>query len=299
MTRLAVITKSYAPDFQLCLDLHRSVLIYASECVHHHIIVPRSDRRLFGSLATPRTHICCEADLLPRFFASLPLINFTINLAQPFPPVRGWILQQVVKLAAVAASKDDVVLVVDSDVEFIGAIDRETFIQNGVVRFYRKPRAIDGNLPRHVAWHRTARNLLGLPMSEPPYTDYIHALIACDPAIVRQMLARVTAIAGRPWASVIAGQLDFSEWTLYGVFVDEILGAPANSFGSDDPLCPAYWEETPLDWNGVVDFFHDLRPTDIAGMISAKSRTPLAIRRKAFAAYRDALSAGHPFPGSE
>ena len=231
--------------------------------------------------------------LLPRSFVPVPFSKFTVNLGRPFPPVRGWILQQVLKLAAVAASEDDVVLLVDSDIEFVRPFTAETFVRDGVVRFYSKPDEIDERLPRHMIWHRVARALLGLPPAEPPYTDYISSLLAWDPAIVRRMLARVTATTGRPWTTAIAGQLHFSEWTLYGVFVDDVIGAPANSFASDDPLCLAYWDETPLDRDGAVDFLRGVRPTDVAAMISAKSRTPLAVRRAAFADHRAARTAGH------
>jgi Family of unknown function (DUF6492) len=294
MKRMSVITKSFAPDFELCSDLHQSVLNYAPDSVQHHIVVPRPDLKLFGRLAGPRTHIRCETDLLPRWFVPVPFTNVTVNLGRLFPPVRGWILQQVVKLAAIAASEDDVVLVADSDVEFVRPVTVETFVAESVVRFYRKPRAIDEQLPRHMAWHRTARALLGLPPAEPPYTDYISSLLVCDPAIVRRMLARVTATSARPWPTAIAGQLHFSEWMLYGVFVDEVIGAPANSFCSDDPLCLAYWDETPLNWDGAARFLRDVRPTDVAAMISEKSRTPLKVRRAAFASHR---AAGHPSQG--
>jgi len=284
--RMAVITPSFRPDFGLCVDLNRSVLTCSPESVHHHIIVPRSDMKLFNQLAGPRTHIRCEAEFLPASFARFG--KYTINLGRPFPPVRGWILQQVIKLAAVAASDADVAVLVDSDIEFVRPFTVETFVRNGVVRFYRKPREIDERLPRHVIWHRVARALLGLPPREPPYTDYISSLLAWDPAIVRRMLERVTATTGRAWTTSIAGQLHFSEWTLYGVFVDDVIGAPANSSASDDPLCLAYWETVPLNRDGAVDFLHGIRPTDVAAMISAKSRTPLAVRRAAFAEFRAA-----------
>lgn len=288
MTRMSVITPSFAPDFDLCADLHRSVLECSPESVHHHIIVPRSDLKLFRRLAGPRTHIRCEADFLPSSFAPVPFTKFTVNLGQPFPPVRNWILQQVIKLAAVAASEDDVVLLVDSDIEFIRPFDVETFVRNGVVRFYRKPDEINQERPRHMIWHRVARALLGLASADPPYTDYISSLMAWDPATVRRMLAKVADTASRPWTTAIAGRLHFSEWTLYGVFVDHVIGAPANSFASDDPLCLAYWDVTPLNRDRAIDFLRGLRPTDVAAMISAKSRTPLAVRRAAFAGYRAA-----------
>src|SRR5262249_48004641 len=64
MARMAVITKSFAPDFELCAALNRSVLDNSPDTVQHHIIVPRSDLKLFGRLALPRTRVRCEADLL-------------------------------------------------------------------------------------------------------------------------------------------------------------------------------------------------------------------------------------------
>jgi hypothetical protein len=286
--RMAVITKSYAPDFELCADLNRSVLDHSSDSVNHHIIVPRSDLKLFGRLAGPRTHIRCETEFLPGSFAPMPFRNFTINLSRPFPPVRGWILQQVIKLAAVASSEDDIVLVADSDVRFIRPFGADTFVRNGAVRFYRKPNYVTDRLPRHLAWHRVSRSLLGLRQVDPPHADYISAMVACDPAIVRKMLDRVTATANCSWATAIAKQLHFSEWTLYGVFIDEGIGASANSFISDDPLCRAYWDEVPLNSDEAIGFLHSVQPTDVAAMISAKSRTPLAIRRAAFAEHQTA-----------
>ena len=201
MARMAVVTPSFAPDFPLCAALNRSVLDNTPDTILHHIIVPRRDLDLFGQLAGPRTRIRCEAEFLPRSFLRVPFSKLTMNAVRPFPPVRGWILQQVVKLAAVAASEDDVVLLVDSDIEFVRPFTDATFVRNGVVRFYRKPAALDARLPRHVIWHRVAREMLGLPSAEPPYPDYISSLLAWNPAIVRQMLARVAAMTGRPWTT--------------------------------------------------------------------------------------------------
>jgi hypothetical protein len=293
MTRMAVITKSFAPDFELCVALNRSVLDNSPDTVRHHIVVPRSDFKLFGRLTGPRTHIRCEADLLSRTFVRVPFVNITVNLSRPFPPVRGWIQQQVVKLAAVAASEDDVVLVADSDVEFFRPFTAEMFVRDGKVRFFCNPNQIDKRLPRHMIWHRVARALLGLPPAEPPYADYISSPLAWDPIIVRRMLARVTATTGRPWPTAIAGQLYFSECVLYGVFVDGVIGAPANSFASDDPLCLLYWEQTPLNLDSAAHFIRGVRPTDVAAVIQSKSRTPLAVREAAFAALRAAHNTGH------
>jgi len=292
MTRLAVTTISFAPDFELCVALNRSVLANSPATVQHHIIVPRSDLKLFGRLAGSRTHIRCEDDFLPRTFVPVPLVNIKINLRRPFPPVRGWIQQQVIKLAAAAASEDDAMLIADSDVEFFRPFSSEIFVQDGTVRFFRGPNQIDKQLPRHVIWHRIARELLGLPAADPPYADYISSLLAWDPMIVRRILARVEATTGRAWATAIASQLHFSEFVLYGVFVDGVIGAPANSFASDDPLCRSYWEHAPLNPESAAHFIRQVRPTDVAALIQSKSRTPLEVRQAIFAALRDAHDTG-------
>jgi hypothetical protein len=294
---MAVITKSYAPDFELCAALNRSVLKNSPDTIQHHIIVPRPDLKLFQRLTGPRTHICCETDFLPRTFVRVPFSNIMVNLSRPFPPVRGWIQQQVIKLAAISASEDDAVLVVDSDVEFVRPFTANMFVRDGVVRFFCKPNEIDRRLSRHMTWHRIARVLLGLPPAEPPYPDYISSPLAWHPMLVRRMLARVEAVTERPWLTAIAGQLDFSECVLYGVFLDGVMGAPANSFVSDDSLCLVHWEHTPLNLHSAANFIRRIRPTDIAAVIQSKSETPLAVRNAVFTALRSTQNTGQRLQG--
>ena len=144
MTRMSVITPSFAPDFEMCADLHRSVLEYLPSSVHHHIIVPRSDLKLFVQLAGPSTHIHCEADLLPPSFVRVPFSKLTVNLGQPFPPVRGWICNNWSSWPRSLQVKMTWCCSSNSDIEFIRPFGVETFVRNGVVRFYRSPMRLSG-----------------------------------------------------------------------------------------------------------------------------------------------------------
>ncbi len=286
MTRMVALTPSFAGDFQLCAGLNRSLLTYAPSDVHHQIIVPARDVPLFRALANDRTEILAEPEFLPSTFVRAPLVNMTVNVRRPFPPVRGWILQQVLKLAATAASDADVVLLVDSDIEFIRPFSVDTFVRDGVVRFYRKPDEVDERLPRHLLWHSGARRLLDLPVEAPPLPDYVSSLVAWDPSLVRSMLERVATVTGRPWIDSVAAQLHFSEWTLYGVYVDALRLQEASANASDASLCHAWWGTVPLDEQTLPDFVSALGPDDVACMISAKSHTSSEIRKAAFAALR-------------
>jgi hypothetical protein len=188
-------------------------------------------------------------------------MNFSLNLRRPFPPLRGWILQQIIKLAAAARADADVVLLVDSDIEFIRPFGPDTFRRDGVVRFYRKLDEVDDRLPRHMTWHRVSRSLLGLPAGSPPYPDYVSSLMAWDPVVVRKLLDKVQSTTGQRWFDAVGRQLHFSEWTLYGVFVDEVLGGASRRFSTDDSLCHAYWDEIPLTERTLREFLTSTGPT--------------------------------------
>jgi hypothetical protein len=280
---MSVVTPSYRPDLELCRDLHASLQRYGPAGLHHCVVVPRRDRDLFAGMG----EVLTTDEFLPRTFRTLPG-NLWCNVARPVPLVRGWIAQQLIKLAAVAASDAELVLLVDSDMVFVRRFTDGLFYRDNTARFYRLPDAIDERLPRHVLWHKVARRLLGLPpVKRLPLPDYICWPMCWDPNIVRDMLAHVARVSGAPWATTIGGEMHFSEGILYGVYVDEVLGG--SSFAEPTMLSIAYSAEIPLDEAAIKAFVATLSPADIAVMISAKSATDQILRKRALAA---AMAAG-------
>lgn len=281
MKSLAVVTPSYAPDFELFKDLHRSVLDRTPASVVHYVIVPGRDVALFSELRGNRCVVWAESELLPRRMVPMPRTNARLNLRHPFPPVRGWVLQQIVKLAAAARIEVDMLLLVDSDVLLVRPLDADALTLNGEARFYRKPDAVDDRLPRHVKWHNVARRLLGLLPAAVPLPDYVTSFNVWDRQVVLALQQRVREATGRRWMDAVGAQLHFSEWTLYGVFVDALMNTTAGATPTTSTMCHSYWDPVPLDSAGVSAFLAGLSPEDAAVMISAKSRTPLATRREA------------------
>jgi Family of unknown function (DUF6492) len=289
MTSLAAITASYAPDFELCRDLSGSLLEHTPETVRHVIVVPRRDLPLFSQLKGPRTEVWPVDEMMPRHVLSVPRANFWINAHRVGPPIRGWIMQQLIKIQAATQVDADVLLMVDSDVFFVRPFTVERFRRDGRQVFYRRDAAIAESLPRHLVWHDVARNLLGLPPSKPPLPDYITGCY--NPWERRKILAlqkRIQEVTGRHWLDAVTRQLHFSENILYGVFVDEILGKDADVSPTESVFCHNYWEPA-LDLGTAEKFARTIPDDDIAIMISAKSHTPLDIRRSCYSAAREAV----------
>jgi len=292
---LAVITPSYRNDWPLFVQMHQSVLLHTRESVTHYVIVPGPDVRLFSQLAGPRCVVIPEESLYPRHYRPVPALNralkllpgvppsariAALNLKRPLHPIRGWIMQQAVKLEACRRVGAGVLLLLDSDVVLIRQVTASTVSREGRVRFYRRPGAVDARLPRHIQWHAVSRNLLGLPPARFPAPDYVSSFMVWDQHVLRALLARIEQVTGQPWMDAITRQRTFSEWTLYGVFVDEIM-SDAVGPASDLSLCHSYWDPVPLTAEGAAELAADIGPDDVAVLIQSKSRTPIAVRRAA------------------
>ncbi|HXW43599.1 MAG TPA: DUF6492 family protein [Streptosporangiaceae bacterium] len=286
MSDLVVFTASYAPDFELCRALNSSVLEFMPAEVVHYIAVPRRDLALFSRLRGPRTEVWAVEQMLPRYVVPIPGTKYWLNLHRPGPPIRGWIMQQVLKIHAATKIGADLQLICDSDVVFVRPVDAETFKRDGRVIFYRKQAAVDSRLPRHMIWHDVARKLLGVPPGQPPFADYITgSYCPWDRQMTLAMQDRVQEATGRHWLDAVTAQLHFSENTLQGVFVDEVLGDKADVFPTDSVLCHDHWEPA-LDHETAESFARSISDEDVSVMISAKSNTPLDVRLSCYAAVR-------------
>jgi len=301
MKSIAIVTPTYAPDYELCVDLRSSILKFIDRSVVHYLIVPPTDVELFKTLRGSGCVVLAANEFLPRRMIWVPAwVNYLVRLAwrnrssanlvalnpvRPFPPVRGWMMQQILKLAAAIRLDADILLLVDSDVQFVRPITADTLFQNGKLRQYRRDATVTEDLPGHVAWHKIARELLGLPTPKLPLPDYVSALNVWDRRVVLALLERIERTNRRHWIDVLGGQFTFSEHILYGVFVDEVLGLSANTFVTSSSLCHSYWDTSPLDEASAAMFLRSLSANDVAILIQSKSGTPLETRRSAFARF--------------
>jgi hypothetical protein len=280
---MVVVTPTYAPDLELFTDLHASVLRCFPEDVRHLVIVTQPDVAPFRRFAGPRCEVLGVRDVLPGSVRALPWTKLWLNVRRPLPPLRGWIVQQLVKLAVASQVAERVVVTADSDIVFIRPVTEETFAPGGHVRLFRLDDGVDSSLTRHVLWHSVSRRLLGLPAAPPPpLPDYVTALNSWDREVVGRMLARVEEVTGRDWLAAVGKELHFSECMLYGVYADEMEQAKGLVTTSDSQ-CHTYWGSDPLTVDSAAEMIASAGSHDVAYMISAKSYTPLDVRRAAHA----------------
>jgi hypothetical protein len=278
---LAVLTPSFRGDARLFEDLHNSVLANTDPSVMHHVVVPPSDAHLFRCYEGARCRVWTHRDLLPRCYVSLPYASgLTLSLKRPWPPVRGWVVQQIMKLAGAAAIDARAVLIIDSDAVLLREPALDQFTHNGCLRHFRWDDAVRPGMDRHVRWLNVARRLLGVSgIVSAPAPDYISPIMVWDPAVVRSLLEHIANSTGENWMDAIARQLHISEFVIYGVFMDHVLG---NIPPFEGPLCHNYYERTPLTPADARAFAGQVPSDALGAMISSHSHTPHEVRRETF-----------------
>ncbi len=236
--KLAIITCSYGPDASRCRRLCRSVDRFVPAHIEHCLIVPRRDFPLFADLNSGRRRVLVTEEVVPGGFTRLPLTP-KWWVGRDGWPVRGWIMQQITKLSANHAVDAELLLFADSDLEFIREFDQRLIHTGTQLRLHRIPGAMSQG--PHLDWHHRAAKLLGL---QPAYfgSDYVGQLITWRRSNLTALQRHLEATHAVPWYKPISHSLRFSEYILYGAYVEHVLGESHNGhFYCPDDICHCCW----------------------------------------------------------
>lgn len=242
----AVVTASYAPDFERCRLLCESMDRHVSGYSYHYILVESADVALFRALEGPKRKVIDERDLLPRWLKAFPdPLSFgrrRIWLSPFTLPLRGWHSQQLRRMAIAAQATEDAYFYCDSDVVFVRDFDVSALWQVDKLRLFRRDHDLaektDGD--DHKVWANNAGGLLGIPKERLTDHDYIGTLIAWRGDTVRAMLKHIEECSGRNWVAAIGKRRRFSECTIYGQYA-EVLTGSAGHFIDNQDFCEVFW----------------------------------------------------------
>jgi hypothetical protein len=280
----AIVTASYAPDFERCRLLCETVDRFVTGMSRHYILVEERDLAQFRALEGARRAIVSERELLPDWLSPyddpLSLFRRRIWLSFRTKPLRGWHVQQLRRIAIAAQVAEPVLVYCDSDVAFLKPFDCGAFGRDGQVRLFRRDNAISaGADTQQKTWSANAGRALGIAAPAWSPHDYIATLIAWRRDSVTAMCRHIEAVHARHWIEAVASVRKFSECMLYGRFADEVEGG-AHHFHGTEEFCHVHWTGEALSDDEFRAFVAAMTPDQAAIGMQSFIGTDLArIRR--------------------
>ncbi|MCW4116416.1 DUF6492 family protein [Aurantimonas sp. MSK8Z-1] len=281
----ALVTSSYRGDLERCRLLCASIDARVTGHSCHYILVEHADVPVFRALEGPKRRVIDERELLPSWLRVFPdPLTFGRRRLwlSPFgPPLRGWHVQQLRRIAMARVMDEAAMVSCDSDVVFVKGFDVGTMWHGEALEFFRDPGAITGGMADHQAWAAKAGELLGL-RRQGGDVDYIATVIGWRRDTVRDMLGRIEAATGASALRALAGTRALSECLIYGRFVDEAEAAPERHRPTARRLCHVYWEGEALSAEGLKAFTDMIGEAQVAvGIQSFTDTDPRLIRQAA------------------
>lgn len=263
----AFVTLCARNDIDRCRLLHASMEDRVDSAIPHYLAVDRRDIRAFDEFARDNVRVVAVEEIVPWWIRRFPGAKKWWASLKSLP-IRNWLLQQYVKLSLPVQAAEDVFLFVDTDVAFIRPFDPRSFIRDGKVRLFRVPGA---NPVLHAQWHRTAGKLLGLPPQDYYGASYIGNIVSWRKDCVRALHDRIERVSGRPWLEAVARHWHLSEYILYGVCAEHVLGDDAGHYYDDLVVCHAQWSPDPMADDELGAFFGQVREHHVAIMLTGKA----------------------------
>jgi hypothetical protein len=260
----AIVTPTYLPDLVRCELLARSLDRCAPD-VPHYLIVDNRDLAAFRHLEGGNRRLIVSESLVGHWLKRLPGKK-SYWLSFRAPPVRGWIIQQILKIAAVDAVSERTLIFCDSDTSFFRHFDRTDLLVDGKIGLLD----IDFTNDDIHRWTEAGKRLLGLS-GQIAKRGHVGNMICWNRETILAMRRRIAETTGSDWQVALARTPSFSEYMLYGMYVREVAGYRAVDHApSDVPLVKASWGEDLGSGAAIDRFFSNFDPRTVAVMVHSK-----------------------------
>jgi Family of unknown function (DUF6492) len=277
---IALITPSHIRDIERFSLLCDSLDARVSGYDRHYVLVNDSDVAAFACFASQKRVILPCSDFLPKWLRLLPsyLSRNGRRIWWSFrtPPVHGWHIQQILKIAAALQLPEERFCIIDSDNVFFRDFDIQSYAGGDEAPLYLDRDAISAEAPLHAVWTRNCSRLLGRPVSSFPADDFVGNLIVWDHLAVRDMTRAIEKATGMSWQEALCKTRSFSEYLLYGHFVRGASAHAARHRETTDGPVQAYWDEKPLDREEIAAMVSAASLGKVALCIESFSNTPIS-----------------------
>ena len=272
----AIITPSYIKDYERCKLLVESRKKFLKEDVVQYIVIDKSDLKLFKKLECHRTKLLIKQKILPWWILKLPfhIRGKTVWLSLKGRLLRGWIIQQMIKLAVARHVVEDVLVYMDSDEFFTKSTSfNSLFFKNEKLRLYKNDGGCDHK------WASTIANILSLTVSDCEKYSFVGHPVTWNREKVIELCDYMAVRHKTDWFSVVARYWNFSEYQLYGCYMLYVDQSNDSYYVSDIEYShQLYWKggvcPEPLTEEECITFFNEIGDRHF-GMITSASKTPL------------------------
>ncbi len=250
MNRVALLTPTYGRDLELCTLLCESVDRHVSHFSKHFLLVPDCDVALFAHFESERRRVVPASAYLPEWLRPLPRIiqrkrrQFWWSLRHK--PVSGWHVQQILKIAAATQLPYERFCILDSDIVFFRDFDLSRFEYPKTIPLLKVPGVVTPKQFRHARWVETSHELIGEPTPPLPASDFIGHIMFWDQRTTRAMIERIETTTKTGWIDALCKTREFSEYMLYGFFVQNEPAFASRHESVTKTQCVSYWDRPKL-----------------------------------------------------
>lgn len=274
----AIVTPTYAPDFDRCRFLIESSQRFLRTSAIHYLVISKSDFPVFKTLVSDNVKLIVKEEVLPRRYVQLPFLikNKSVWIDIKGRIIRGWIIQQIIKLSASNFTTEKNIIFMDSDEFFIRDTHlNDFFIKNNRLRLFRS------NIPCLSLWASTISKLLGLELSVCQKCSYVGHPVTWDSDILCRLHSYLSFRHGDYWPFVITKHWHFSEYQLYGVFSEYLTDTSRYHYISEKEVSLMHkwssnYRPSILQSNDLKKFFDQDEGFNFA-MVSSASKTPVNV----------------------
>ncbi len=281
---VALVTPSYRGDVDrfglLCESIDRFVTGYD----RHYVIVNDDDIALFARFDSNRRVVLPSSKFLPGWLKSLPPFVSRSGRRTWWSfrsgPLHGWHIQQLVKISAALHLPCQRYCMVDSDNVFFRPFDVAAYAGNELIPLYVEPKAIRADAPLHSAWIRNCDRLLDRAATAFPADDYIGNVIVWDKSALSDLIQIIEKTKKIPWAVALCRARSFSEYLLYGYFVQQSQVHSITHEQTTESRAISHWGTHPLDCKALTEMIEEAQQTPaVALCVASFSLTPVPLIR--------------------
>ena len=266
--KTAIITASFAPDFERCRLLCETIDRHVTGFSKHYVLVEHNDVGLFRQLESPSRVIIDEMDLFPSWIRAYPdpfyLGRRRIWLSWRTLPLRGWHAQQLRRIAIAEKISEDALFYCDSDVAFLKPFDCSALWRGSDLRLFRRENEMLGEQPGdQKLWNDNAAMLLDIKRETMNQHGYVGTLIAWRRDRVLGMCRRIESVRSAHWMEAIGKQRRFSECTIYGHYAEDVERLRGH-FADTTDFCKVFWFAPAPTESEFRTFIREMTPEQVA-----------------------------------